>query len=135
MMRTQEPEVLARSPTLFLRSNLNLILYTERGSRCAHVRPLASFRSYSTYEHARSDHTRLPRMDRTEIFPLGIGGNSWHRQSVPGGYSQMVSGRLWKCGSPVTTLASCSLAAPRTRPSKRLGVRSLLFRAVSTSSR
>ena len=37
-MRAQDLEVLARSPTFFLRSNLNLILYTERGSRGAHVR-------------------------------------------------------------------------------------------------
>src|SRR6266516_1315342 len=42
-MRAKELEVLARSPTFFLRSNLNLILYTERGSRHAHVRPRHHF--------------------------------------------------------------------------------------------
>jgi len=43
VMRAQELEVLARSPRLFLRSNSNLILYTERGSRRAHVRPWHHF--------------------------------------------------------------------------------------------
>ena len=43
VMRAQEPEVLTRSLRLFLRSNLNLILYTERGSRSAHVRPRHHF--------------------------------------------------------------------------------------------
>src|SRR2546427_9977669 len=42
-MRAKELEVLARSPAFFLRSNLNLILYTERGSRRAHVRPRHHF--------------------------------------------------------------------------------------------
>ena len=42
-MRAKELEVLARSPAFFLRSNLNLILYTERGSRHAHVRPRHHF--------------------------------------------------------------------------------------------
>src|SRR2546430_13665429 len=42
-MRTQELEVLARSPAFFLRSNLNLIPYTERSSRRAHVRPRHHF--------------------------------------------------------------------------------------------
>src|SRR5947209_15797142 len=42
-MRAKELEVLARSPAFFLRSNLNLILYTERGSRRAHVRPWHHF--------------------------------------------------------------------------------------------
>src|SRR5438552_8503977 len=42
-MRAQELEVLARSPTFFLRSNLNLSLYTERGSRRARVRPRHHF--------------------------------------------------------------------------------------------
>src|SRR2546425_11547243 len=42
-MRAKDLEVLARSPTFFLRSNLNLILYTERGSRRAHVHPRHHF--------------------------------------------------------------------------------------------
>ena len=42
-MRAQELEVLARSSRLFLRSNSNLILYTEQGSRRAHVRPWHHF--------------------------------------------------------------------------------------------
>src|SRR6266516_1909560 len=42
-MRAKELEVLARSPPFFLRSNLNLILYTERGSRHAHVLPRHHF--------------------------------------------------------------------------------------------
>src|SRR2546422_1448969 len=42
-MRAKELEFLARSPAFFLRSNLNLILYTERGSRHAHVRPRHHF--------------------------------------------------------------------------------------------
>src|SRR5437016_1121919 len=42
-MRAQELEVLARSSRLFLRSNSNLILYTEQGSCPAHVRPWHHF--------------------------------------------------------------------------------------------
>src|SRR2546425_9702473 len=42
-MRAKELEVLARSPAFFLRSNLNLILYTERGSHHAHVHPWHHF--------------------------------------------------------------------------------------------
>src|SRR6266516_741751 len=125
-MRAKELEVLARSPTFFLRSNLNLILYTERVSRHAHVRPRHHFtRILQTKAEPGPSHFvfglhncafGVARIYLTERFarPSGLGHTGGGRRRDPlccdfGGPPLLVSGEACQVAYAYT-IDACPLS-------------------------